>query len=46
MVKLLMYVNNKVADQPAHSRSLVSSFVIHPREGMIAVHDAFKFSRL
>ena len=31
------YVNNKGADQPAHPRSLISTFVVHCLDSMICI---------
>ena len=32
---VLLYANNKGADQPAHPRSLISAFVVHCRDSII-----------
>ena len=34
---LLPYANNKGADQPAHARSLISSFVVHCLDSIIPI---------
>ena len=34
---LMSYVNNKGADQAAHSRSLISTFVVHCLDSMICI---------
>ena len=39
-------MNNKDADQPAHSRSLISAFAVHFLDGIIHVLAEFKLSRL
>ena len=36
--------NNKGADQPAHTRSLISTFVIHLLESTISQHASSKIS--
>ena len=35
---LLGFANNKVSDQPAHSRRLISAFVIRVIEGIFSKH--------
>ena len=42
---LMPYVNNKGADQPAHSRSLISTFVVCCLDSMISVLAIPKISR-
>ena len=42
---LMPYANNKGADQPAHPRSLISTFVVHCLESMICILALFKLSR-
>ena len=42
---ILLHVNNKGTDQPAHSRSLISAFVIHFLKSIIAKHETCKISR-
>ena len=40
------YANNKDADQPAHSRSLISTFVVHCLDNIIPILSKAKISRL
>ena len=40
------YVNNKGADQPAHLRSLISTFVVHCLDSIIPLLSIAKVSRL
>ena len=40
------YANNKGADQSAHSRSLISTFVVHCIDSIIPVFAITKISRL
>ena len=40
----LVFVNNKVTDQPAHPRSLISAFVIHVLESTISKLATSEFS--
>ena len=42
----LLLVNNKGADQPAHSRSLVSAFVIRYLKSKVTRSDVSQFSNL
>ena len=42
----LLLVNNKGADQPAHSRSLVSAFVIRYLKSKVTRSDISQFSNL
>ena len=35
---LMSYANNKGADQPAHSRSLISAFVLRYLDGIIYMY--------
>ena len=44
MRKSRPYVNNKGADQPAHSRGLVSAFVIHCLDCFISLVSIFAIS--
>ena len=39
------YANNKVADQPAHPRSLISTFVVRCLDSMICILAISKVSR-
>ena len=39
------YVNNKGADQPAHPRSLISTFVVRCLDSMICIFAISKVSR-
>ena len=43
---VLPFANNKGADQPAHPRSLISTFVVRCLDGRIPVLAKSKFSRL
>ena len=43
---VLLYVNNKGADQPAYLRSLISTFVIRCLDSIISVVAICKISRL
>ena len=45
MSRVKPYANNKGADQPAHSRSLISTFVFRCL-GSIPIRAKCKFSRL
>ena len=42
---LMPYANNKGADQPAHPRSLISTFFVHCLDSMICILALFKISR-
>ena len=42
---LMPYANNKGADQPAHSRSLISTFVVRCLDSMIRILAISKVSR-
>ena len=42
----LPYANNKGADQPAHPRSLISTFVVHCLDSIIPLLSISKFSSL
>ena len=42
---LMPYANNKGADQPAHTYSLISTFVVRCLDGMICIHAISKVSR-
>ena len=41
----LLYANNKVTDQPAHPRSLISAFYVHFLENILATIHTCKTSR-
>ena len=43
---LMAYVNNKGADQPAHPRSLISSFIVRYLDSIISLDSTAKISRL
>ena len=43
---LMSYANNKGTDQPAHSRSLISAFVVHCLASTIPILAKSKISRL
>ena len=40
------YANNKGADQPAHSRSLISTFAVHCLDSIISLVSISEISRL
>ena len=42
---LMPYANNKGADQPAHPRSLISTFVVRCLDSMICIFAISKVSR-
>ena len=42
---LMSYANKKDADQPAHLRSLISTFVVHCLDSMICILALVKVSR-
>ena len=42
---LMSYANNKGADQPAHPRSLISTFFVRCLDSMICILAIFKVSR-
>ena len=42
---LMPYANNKGADQPAHPRSLISTFVVHCLDSVICILALSKVSR-
>ena len=42
MRKLMPYANNKCADQPAHSCSLISAFVVHCLDSRICILAKYK----
>ena len=42
----MSYATNKDADQPAHPRSLISTFVVHCLHSIIAILEESKISRL
>ena len=43
---LMSYVNNKGADQPAHPRSLISTFVVRCLDSIISLDSIAEISRL
>ena len=43
---LMSYANNKGADQPAHSRSLISAFVVRCSDNIISLDSIVEISRL
>ena len=43
---LMSYANNKGADQPAHPRSLISTFVVRCLDSIISLDSTSEFSRL
>ena len=43
---LMSYANNKGADQPAHPRSLISTFVVHCLGSIISLDSIAEISRL
>ena len=43
---LISYANNKVADQPAHPRSLISAFVVSCLDSIISLDSMAEMSRL
>ena len=43
---LMSYANNKGADQPAHPRSLISTFVVRCSDSMMCILALSKVSRL
>ena len=43
---LMLYVNNKGADQPAHSRSLISAFVVRCLDSVISLDPIAEIPRL
>ena len=43
---LMSYANNKGADQPAHSRSLISAFVIRCVNSIISLDSIVEISKL
>ena len=42
----MAYANNKGADQPAHSRSLISAFVVWCLDSIISLDSTAEISRL
>ena len=42
----MSYANNKGADQPAHSRSLISAFVVRCLDGVMSLVSVTKISSL
>ena len=45
-VCLMSHTNNKGADQPAHSRSLISAFVVRCLDSIISLNFIAEISRL
>ena len=43
---LTSYANNKGADQPAHRRSLISTFVVRCLDSIISIDSIAEISRL
>ena len=43
---LMSYANNKGTDQPAHSRSLISTFVVRCLDSIISLDSIAEISRL
>ena len=43
---VMSYANNKGADQPAHSRSLISAFVVRRLDSTISLDSIAEISRL
>ena len=43
---LMSYANNKGADQPAHSHSLISAFVVHCLDSIISLNSIAEISSL
>ena len=43
---LMSYANNKGADQPAHPRSLISTFVVHCLDSVMSLSSVTKISSL
>ena len=43
---LMSYANNKGADQPAHPRSLISTFIVHCLDSIISLDAIAEISRL
>ena len=44
-MRLMAYANNKGADQPAHPRSLISTFVVRCLDSIICILALSKISR-
>ena len=44
-MRLIVYANNKVADQPAHPCSLISTFVVRYLDSMVCILALSKVSR-
>ena len=42
---LMAYANNKGAEQPAHARSLISTFVVHCLDSMMCILTIYEVSR-
>ena len=45
-MSLMSYANNKGADQPAHPRSLISTFVVRCLDSIISLDSIAEISRL
>ena len=45
-MNLMSYANNKGADQPAHTRSLISAFVVRCLDSIISLDSIAEISRL
>ena len=45
-MSLMLYANNKGADQPVHPRSLISAFVIRCLDSIIPLDSIAEISRL
>ena len=43
---VLCHVNNKGVDQPAHSRSLISAFIVRCLDSIISLDSIAEISRL
>ena len=43
---LMPYKDNKGADQPAHPRSLISTFIVHSLDSIMSVDTMFKISSI
>ena len=43
---LMLYANNKGADQPAYPRSLISAFIVRCLDGVICLDSIAEISRL
>ena len=43
---LMSYANHKGADQPAHPRSLISTFIVHCLDSILSLDSIAEISRL